>query len=103
MRFATLTCGPADAQLETSVIRLGVRGADWETYVLENVNRWRGQLGLAPVTSTQLPETTETLQAGDLQVTLLDIESRGTAIVGGDATTAFRPAGTASQRRTAKS
>jgi hypothetical protein len=77
MRYATLTCGSANAPLETSVIRLGVQNADWEPYVLENVNRWRGQLGLTPVTPTQLPDTTETLSAGDHQVTLLDIEGTG--------------------------
>ncbi len=29
-------------------VRSGGTGAEWERYVLENINRWRGQLGLPP-------------------------------------------------------
>ncbi len=45
MRFATLLIDTPGKQLELAISDLP-RTGDWDTQVLMNVNRWRGQLGL---------------------------------------------------------
>lgn len=65
-RFATLLLGAKDAPVEMSVMNLG--GS-----VLDNVNRWRGQLGLGRVTQDELPKTTKEVKMDDLTATLVDI------------------------------
>jgi hypothetical protein len=52
MRYATLTVGDGDQQLETSVIPLGGGAGGPEA----NVQRWRAQLNLAPATEAELKE-----------------------------------------------
>jgi len=53
MRVATFTMG--DDRLECSVIPLPAPdGADSDEYLLANVNRWRGQLGLSPWSAQQV-------------------------------------------------
>lgn len=47
MRFATINVETPDKQLDISVSNLS-RQADWDQQVKQNVNRWRGQLGLRP-------------------------------------------------------
>lgn len=46
MRFATLDVDTPQKQLNISISKLG-RQEDWDEEVKMNVNRWRGQLGLA--------------------------------------------------------
>ncbi len=48
MRFATIEIEDGDQMLEVTVIPLQTMG-EIDEYVLSNVNRWRDQLGLAPV------------------------------------------------------
>jgi hypothetical protein len=48
MRFATIVIEEGERTLELTVIPLQTMG-DLDEYVLGNVNRWRGQLGLTPV------------------------------------------------------
>ena len=48
MRFATIQVDAGERTLELTVIPLETTG-DLDEYVLGNVNRWRAQLGLAPV------------------------------------------------------
>ncbi len=50
MRFATIEFDAGQRKMELTVIPLETRG-DLDQYVLGNINRWRGQLGLAPVTA----------------------------------------------------
>src|SRR5688500_16131105 len=51
MRFATFLIGEGDAAVEVAVSQFpGDVGG-----LLANVNRWRGQVGLAPVTEAELP------------------------------------------------
>ena len=45
MRFASVTIDTPDKQLDLSISKLGRRG-DWDSLVADNVNRWRGQVGL---------------------------------------------------------
>lgn len=47
MRYATIDVQTEFNQLDLSVSKL-VRQEDWDQQVKMNVNRWRGQLGLAP-------------------------------------------------------
>lgn len=61
MRLATLLIpaseGDADKPLEVSVISLPLVG-EWSSQVLDNVNRWRKQLGRDPLTASLLEEMT---------------------------------------------
>lgn len=50
MRFATLMIPSGDAKLELAISSLPTQGGDVDAYLLMNLNRWRGQLGLAPST-----------------------------------------------------
>lgn len=52
MRLATLRIPHDDTALELTVIGLP-RVGDWDSQVLDNVNRWRGQLGLSPISEKQ--------------------------------------------------
>lgn len=61
MRFATLVA-PSDPELETSVIPLPYDDADGQQYALANLNRWRGQLQLAPIGPVELIQQTEQLE-----------------------------------------
>jgi hypothetical protein len=46
--------------------------------VLANVNRWRGQMGLAPVTEAELPEATREVKANGLTITVVALEASST-------------------------
>jgi hypothetical protein len=41
--------------------------------LLANLNRWRGQIGLAPLTEAQLPAESATLESGELKFTVVDL------------------------------
>ncbi len=51
MRFASIDIPTPEKQLDLSISNLP-RGENWDEQVLANVNRWRGQLSLAPSTET---------------------------------------------------
>jgi hypothetical protein len=76
MRFATLRIGDGEP-LELTVIPLPIPEDDPD-YVLSNVNRWRQQLQLGPLTAPQLGEQAEKIQVGDAVATLVDLRSEGT-------------------------
>ena len=42
--------------------------------LLANINRWRGQLGLGPITQSDLPGATETLPARGIDLTLVEFD-----------------------------
>ncbi len=48
MRWATIEIADGDQTWQLTVIPLDTRG-DLDEYVLANINRWRGELGLAPI------------------------------------------------------
>jgi hypothetical protein len=57
MRFATLLLGPHDRPLELTVSRLDRKPeVKTEAILLANVNRWRGQMGLADVDADRVGE-----------------------------------------------
>ena len=49
MRFATLLIDTPETQLDLSISQLPISG-EWDDQVASNVNRWRGQMKLAPST-----------------------------------------------------
>ena len=58
MRVATVRLS-TDPALEMSIIPLDMPPGDDTQYVLSNVNRWRNQLQLPPITAEQLPDEVE--------------------------------------------
>jgi hypothetical protein len=73
MRVATIVIA-ADKRLE-----LTVNTASWpgtEESKLANVNRWRGQLRLSPISAKQLPEVSHEAKAGDRPITIVDMRGQ---------------------------
>jgi len=56
MRFATLTFRAGSVPLELTVIPLKLPANPSDSYVLENINRWREELGLAAIDTQQLED-----------------------------------------------
>lgn len=52
IRFATLIIPNTDPPLDVSVTTFPASDPGEDTYLLQNVNRWRGQVGLAPYVQT---------------------------------------------------
>ena len=72
MRYATLV-PPVDGKIDVSVITLsGAAGGE-----LANVNRWRGQIGLAPIDEQALAKARTTVKAPAGPVTVYDFTSEG--------------------------
>jgi hypothetical protein len=74
-RYATFLLGRGDNPLELTVLPLP--GKDDAASLLANVNRWRGQVGLEPVTEAELPRVTTQLKVGDAVATLVDVTGPG--------------------------
>ena len=68
-RYATLHLGPKEKPIELSVTMLGKEAAS----ILPNVNRWRGQLGLAPVGEAGLGALTKDIKVNDGTAVLVDM------------------------------
>ncbi|MAE62467.1 MAG: hypothetical protein CMJ49_14055 [Planctomycetaceae bacterium] len=77
IRFATITIPNDDAPLELTVVPLSLTAGD----VFANVNRWRNELNLEPVTPDQLPAVTQQIIVAGQTITLVNFAS-------GDAPTA---------------
>ncbi len=74
MRAATITIPADGASLELSVIGLPWSGGPSE--LLENVNRWRGQLQLAPTDIAGLADCTRPIEVGDATLTVVDLRGQ---------------------------
>jgi hypothetical protein len=72
MRYATLKSEGKD-HLELTVTTLGRDGGA----VLPNVDRWRGQLGLAPVAEAELASFSRELTVGGEKATVIDLTGTG--------------------------
>jgi hypothetical protein len=72
-RYATIRVGPPEKAIELTVSPLDRQGDDWR---LPNVNRWRDQLGLAPIRESELAETTRTIKVHGQPATLMDLVGR---------------------------
>jgi hypothetical protein len=76
LRFATIQMGSSDAPLELTVTKLPMRGGDESEYLLANVNRWRGELGLEPLASAEeLNKETTKIKDGSTDLTLVDLSA----------------------------
>lgn len=70
MRYATFRIGSKDRPLELTVIGLGREAGS----ILDNVNRWRGQIGLKPVSEAELNQVTGGLKIDGVEAKLVDME-----------------------------
>jgi hypothetical protein len=69
MQLAKFTTGAEGAQAEITVVSLpGSAGG-----MLANVNRWRGQIGLPPVTDAELPKLASPVAGADAGAFLVDL------------------------------
>ena len=73
MRFATIEFGPENEPTELSVIPMGIPGGDEAKCILMNVNRWRGQMGLEPLTADQIDEQTQEIPLEGMTAVLIDL------------------------------
>lgn len=76
MRFATIKIAADDQTLELTVIPLPMPPTDG---MLSNINRWRGQLGLAPVDDAGLAKESTTVQLADSTATLVNLVGKSGA------------------------
>lgn|GEM_PF-6435799 len=77
LRFATIEIPPDGAPpLDLSVSVLPGAENDFDSYVLANLNRWRGQLGLSPLPPLRLQDAIEELKGEGLTATLVDISGK---------------------------
>lgn len=102
MRYATLTID-SDPPLEVSVTTLGRDDNDDAAYLLANINRWRGQVGLADLAPDQLEEQTEQLEYEGGKATLVDLVGQmkpgGPMMSGGAGDAPFAPFASGGSRK----
>jgi hypothetical protein len=72
-RFATMK---TPSGIEATVVTLGPKQD-----LLQNVNRWRGQIGLKEITSKDLEKITASIKVGDTESTWVDMVNSGAAPV----------------------
>lgn len=87
MRFATIVVPAEGKPLEITVSALPWSGTQAD--LLSNVNRWRGQLKLPAIETSQLAANTQEAKAGDLPMTIVDLRGQ----FGGGMTPPFAGAG----------
>lgn len=101
MRFATIRIAAAEGPLEMSVIPLPTGEGSFDAYLLSNVNRWRGQFGLAPIAEDQLAEQVHKIELTET-IWLVKFEGRmtqsamGGAPIAGKTSTGREPRAAAS-------
>jgi hypothetical protein len=81
-RYATIFVGEKDA-LELSITKLSREGQ--ASSVLANVNRWRNQLALPPVTEDELRSDIKELKAEAGTITVVDLTGAGSGKTGAKA------------------
>jgi hypothetical protein len=73
-RFATIDIITDDEKVELTVIPLGANLGDQKKDLLDNVNRWLGQVTLPGVEAEQLDKSITQLKLGDITVNVIDFE-----------------------------
>jgi len=91
MRMATLVTQSPPIELVISSLRQ--TNPNWQAYMASNLNRWRGQMGLAPLAAPASTEAFETLQVDGQEIFFTSI--RGQRPGGPPPTLATRPDGPA--------
>lgn len=76
MRFATLEVEADSGKLECSISKLPRGESPLEEYLLANINRWRGQMGLSPLSPSELSKETTAvpLAVGSQLATVINIQ-----------------------------
>jgi len=69
LRFASFRFGAADNPLELTVTPLGREAGT----LLQNVNRWRGQLGLKDIDEDELQKSVRELEVDGVKATVVDL------------------------------
>jgi len=84
IRYATLRFGPADDPLELAVTALPNPTGNAEDFMLANINRWRRQMGVTPISVEELPAAVERIPLEAVQATVVSFPGRtpgdGTAV-----------------------
>jgi len=75
IRYATLVI-PGEPPLEISVTTFPTQGGTATERLLENVNRWRGQLSLPAIKVEEIPTSTERIQLGDVVATYVNLTGK---------------------------
>jgi len=79
-RYATLKLPEGDGPpLEITVSALPNAGGDNTNYILINVNRWRNQLQLPPITAAQLPAESTEIKLEAATATMVNLAGHATA------------------------
>jgi hypothetical protein len=81
MRYVTIEIETAGKPLELSVMSLPRGDTSESEYLLANINRWRGQVSLPPIQSSQLSDESQEIELADGKATIIDV--KGTASGGG--------------------
>jgi len=76
-RFATLAIPTGDKAQELTVSTLELGDVSEQDYILANVNRWRGQIGLGELKASDLATETIATQVGDHPCTLVNMVGTG--------------------------
>ena len=69
MRRGSFTARNAAGEADCSIFVFGAA----QNPLLDNINRWRGQIGLAPLSEAQLPAESSTLEHAGLRFTTIDL------------------------------
>ncbi|MFT3870599.1 MAG: hypothetical protein QM715_19285 [Nibricoccus sp.] len=79
MRKGSYTVPGSAGDADLSVTMLSAKANP----LLENINRWRRQIGLAPLAETDLSAQTTALAVGDLKITMIDYANNANRVLGG--------------------
>ncbi|MBI85580.1 MAG: hypothetical protein CMJ81_20495 [Planctomycetaceae bacterium] len=79
IRFATLQIPTRTDPLDLSVTPLSLPPQNSDAYVLSNINRWRKELGLTPLSAPDDSQTIKTVALEDGQATLVDLSGHRSA------------------------
>lgn len=74
LSFATFALGAGDRPLQVTVTPVTATGPQ---AILDNINRWRGQLGLSPIASGQLADIGKEITVDGVAATLVDMTGPG--------------------------
>ena len=76
IRYATLVIPSDEPRLEVTVTPLQIAGQVQDQYVLENINRWRKELGLSPIRVAQLSDHTVLVDLEATKAWVMDVAGR---------------------------
>jgi hypothetical protein len=73
MRYESFEISSEGKKIELAVTTLPKPPGDEASFLLSNINRWRGQLGLRPIGPDDLAKSTETLELDGATATLVSL------------------------------